>query len=459
VFYVEFTPGTFRSPPSPREGVNIGNDYEYYRYYLSNICSPPILEPHEFAALYDGRRRKMNNIAADSLMLTPLTRKDSYVEVFGKVEKTNFTAKPNAIQRVISPTIRRYLVETGRHIKPLEKPLIKRIDQLFGETTVFKGLDPFAMGYHLHCKWSRFGTPVAIGIDAKRFDQHVSVPWLEFEHSIYNSIIKSKYLKRILRWQLKTKCFARCKDGTIKYTLVGTRTSGCINTALGNVIINCVMVHKLCTRLCIPFSLVNNGDDSVIITEKKYEQKLMDAIPGYFLDYGFTMKVEKPVYEFEQIEFCQMQPVFAHNGYRMTRQIGPALSKDIICAKPMVTMSLFKRWLYVVGQGGLSLTYGVPIMQEFYLSLIRNGTSSNSKRLLKDPVFESGFFRMVGKCEKHGPVEVTDQARLSFWLAFGVTPDTQRDVEEYYRSSNLTYAPCAGRKSIFIPTTPSRTPI
>jgi hypothetical protein len=50
--------------------------------------------------------------------------------------------------------------------------------------------------------------------------------------------------------------------------------------------------------------LANNGDDCVIIIEKRHLKKL-DDLPSWFLTMGFRMEVEKPVYEFEQIEFCQ----------------------------------------------------------------------------------------------------------------------------------------------------------
>lgn len=92
---------------------------------------------------------------------------------------------------------------------------------MHGSTVVAKGLTIDETGRLIARKWLGFARPVAVGIDASRFDQHVSAQALEWEHSIYNSIFQSDELAMLLKWQINNVGFARCKNGCIKYRKIG----------------------------------------------------------------------------------------------------------------------------------------------------------------------------------------------------------------------------------------------
>lgn len=88
---------------------------------------------------------------------------------------------------------------------------------MHGSTVVAKGLTIDETGKLMAEKWHKFSRPVGVGIDASRFDQHVSKQALEWEHSIYNAIFQSGELAAALKWQIHNVGFARSKDGCIKY--------------------------------------------------------------------------------------------------------------------------------------------------------------------------------------------------------------------------------------------------
>lgn len=95
--------------------------------------------------------------------------------------------------------------------------------------------------------------------------------------------------------------------------------SGDMNTALGNVLIMCMLIKAYMDTKGIKYRFVDNGDDAVVILEKKH-QHLMNDLPKWFLEMGFNMKVEQPVYEMEHIEYCQCHPVQLDVGeYTMVR--------------------------------------------------------------------------------------------------------------------------------------------
>jgi len=205
--------------------------------------------------------------------------------------------------------------------------------------------------------------------------------------------------------------------------------SGDSNTSLGNVLLMCAFVYSLKERLQIRFSLANDGDDCVIICERSDEFRIREAVEGHFHALGFTMTVEDSVYEFEKIEFCQAHPVFdRHGGYTMVRDPRTSISKDAVSLKPLDNPSVARKWMAAVGAGGLSLTSGMPVLQAYYSYFIRHSQGADP---LSDPTLEGGFFRLgVGMEAKRTPI--SPESRFSFWVAFGIPPQSQIVLEEYY---------------------------
>jgi len=70
--------------------------------------------------------------------------------------------------------------------------------------------------------------------------------------------------------------------------------------------------------------------------------------------------------------------------------------------------------------GGLALTTGIPIWQEFYKMFSPSTKRVHSQEMLK--VTESGFAMMTQGMHSRF-AEPTAESRYSFWLAFGTCPD------------------------------------
>lgn len=386
-------------------------------------------------------------IAAESIARVPLSPKDSTIRAFIKAEKYNFTVKSNPAPRIIQPRDPRYIVECGRYIKPIEKKIYKHIDTLFASKASFKGLNAEQRGSAMFDHWNHFRNPVAVGLDASRFDQHVSRPALEWEHTIYRTFYpRDRYFAQILQWQLQNRGVAQANEGTIKYTTDGCRMSGDSNTALGNCLIMSSMVYAYAESLQVEIRLANDGDDCVVIMERGHLQRFEENIDTFFSQLGFKMVVEKPVFIFEHIEFCQCHPVFDGNSYIMVRDPRVAISKDTVAIKPLDNPKVMRRWASAVGQGGMHLTGGIPVWQDFYSYYVRVGDGAKP---LTDPSMESGMQRMArGLYRKYREPSV--QARLSFYLAFGISPTDQVILEEYYRG----LVPCftnPGLRHVVIP--------
>jgi hypothetical protein len=91
--------------------------------------------------------------------------------------------------------------------------------------------------------------------------------------------------------------------------------------------------------------------------------------------------------------------------------------------------------LGAVGRGGGHLCAGIPVMQTFYQQM--RGIAKFRKWY--EDMEDTGFGRMAAAMQRTtgmAPWErplvpvITQEARLSFYLAFGVSPATQEAIEE-----------------------------
>lgn len=444
VFFVQHG-NNFVITPEPDAGAFFTDALVRFRQKICETVGPRTpITMHEYASSFKGKKLKIYSAAVESLVAQPLEQKDSHLNSFVKCEKINRTAKFDPAPRIIQPRKPRYNVALGRYIKPIEHAIYRAIDKLFGSPTVVKGMNGAERGNLLYRKWQRFRNPVAIGIDAKRFDQHVSEDALKYEHSFYRRIYHGDLeLKKLLGWQMLNVGYVNTEDGTIKYTIRGGRCSGDVTTSLGNVIIMCGMIYDYMAHTAVDSEVADDGDDAIIIVEKEDLHRL-DGLADYFLRYGFEMERDEPVYELEHIKFCQCQPVNVGGEYRMVRDPRVAVAKDLCVTRHFLHERDWNSHRMAISMCGEALAGDVPIYTEFYQCL-RRGTPTNRRGrhgLYKTALFLTDEYNGLmhasrGMSSKFQ--EPLQETRYSFWLAFGITPDEQVVIENYYKSIPLTW--------------------
>jgi hypothetical protein len=363
------------------------------------------------------------------------------VKVFVKYEKTDFTRKTDPVPRVISPRDPRYNVEVGRFLRPIEERIFHSLAQLYeGKRTVFKGMNATDSGRAMRSLWDSFRSPVAIGLDASRFDQHVSLDALRWEHQQYLKCFSrskdKRKLARLLSWQEINNCTGYCEDGKLKYKKEGGRMSGDMNTSLGNCVLMCTMIKQYSMDRGVRTLLANNGDDCVVFMESSDLEQFSEGLDGWFRAMGFNMTVELPCSTFEEIEFCQTHPVFDGAEYIMTRHPKWAIAKDTCSVHGFDNAKVFKKWMGAVGKGGLAMTGGIPVFQEFYNRLVVGSEGKCDTRVVQSwgvRALATGMDRCYG--------DISPSARASFYWAFGIMPDEQRILEDFYRRVDIGYEP------------------
>jgi len=189
------------------------------------------------------------------------------------------------------------------------------------------------------------------------------------------------------------------------------------------------MIKAYSTARNVRTLLANNGDDCVVFMEKAHLSRFMSGLSEWFLELGFNMTIETPVYDFEKIEFCQTQCVKLETGWRSVRNFRTVFKKDTMCLRPIPNLTTLKKWMYSVGDGGLNACSGVPVLEAFYELYKRSGVPCSWKN--ENP------YRFASTSKREA--KITIEARASFYVAFGMLPHEQRLVEKYLRLSSIEW--------------------
>jgi hypothetical protein len=399
---------------------------------LARVVKVKKITPEEFV---ESRPKAKYQVYAEALQELMDNRKlsprDVHVNIFVKWELVQTSDQD---PRIISPRSPKYNILLGQYInKHNELAIYKGIDALWGEETVFKHCTLSAMARQIVRKWESFSCPVAVGLDASRFDQHVSEHALLFEHSVYKRLFPgSSELHSLLRHQLVNYCKGKGDTYDFEYKATG-RMSGDMNTSVGNVILMTSVLLHWKEVLGLNFKLVNNGDDSVAIMDLKELPRFLEGFDLFFACYGFNMVAEQPVYSVEHIEFCQMKPVHLDIGWMMVR-------KPVSVFKDMIAISTrgvahYDNYLKDVGMCGLSLYAACPLVGVFYETLSRMGEG----RLEGELQGGLAYWMRQGDLEKSRvvPGDYSVGSLLSYCRAFNLSPSVVGEFEQRVRKNLL----------------------
>lgn len=444
--------GGYRRPFIPTEAFVFQALTAFTRLFRKCVSRTVPVDVLEFPkTYYRGRRLAQMERAAYLLVSQGASVADSYIRAFLKHEKLPYGLK-RLVCRLIQPRYPVYAVALGRFLKPIEHSVYGIIAHIFGAPVVMKGYNCFQVGEMMHEAWASFEHPVAVMLDANRFDQHINSSLLKWEHHIYELFYGRPYvseMKRLLRMQLHTRGVVRCYDGDIKYDIPGTRCSGDMNTALGNCLIMCAMIYVRLNSIGVRARVFDNGDDMCLVMNKRDVETFTQGLDTYFDSYGISLRVEGQTDVLERVSFCQTQPVYDGVRWRMVRDPRVSLTKDSTTLHRFNSQVELDAHLTALGQCGLALTCGLPVLQEYYQCLTRGLSSVLNASVLqraRDEISGTGMFYMTNGLSPE-VYSVSQDARYSFACAFDIMPQEQESLECYY--SGL-----AGIRNVVVPGTP-----
>nr|AYP71798.1 RNA-dependent RNA polymerase [Penicillium brevicompactum ssRNA virus 1] len=400
------------------------------------------------ASSYSGRLRRRYMEAWRSLEDSrSLEWYDFIIKPFLKAEKFNVTAKwPKP--RMIFPRSPRYNLRLASWLKPFEHWLWGRLlgRHLFdtGEgRVVAKGLSPRRRANLIRRKFGALEDCVVVEVDGKAFEAHVGIDQLREEHSIYSAAFGGEpALMSLLGHQLRLKGTLSCGA---KFSREGGRASGDFNTGMGNSIIMLCTVGAAMRRLYsgLPWDILVDGDNALLFV-RGCDSHLLESLPGIVeASSGHELAVEKQVRVFEEIRFGQSAPIELGQGRGMTmvRDFRKVISNATASHRWLREPRFATRWLSGVSACELSLARGVPILQSFSVALYRRfGGISFPEFPFEDYLAMGSWF-----ASEDDVLEVSEESRLSFERAFGVSPDVQismeRDLERRVMESPSPFGP------------------
>jgi len=418
---VHFTDHLGTKPPSVRKKF-----HEACAPFLQDLKSYhiPAYSLEQVRDHYKGSKRTRYQQAYDSLSSKPFNPyKDSFLSTFLKAEKIDFSVKKDPAPRVIQPRHPRFNLHFGKYILPLEWKLYKAVGKLYRYPSIAKGFNAEELGDIVSKKWKLFQNPCAVSLDASRFDQHISKEALRFTHSVYKRFNADPEFSELLAQLYTNRGIATAKDGSFFYRTQQGRMSGDMDTALGNCLLMSAMVYSYAKSKGIPHEAIDNGDDITVIMDKEDLGKFTDGFYEWFNELGFTMKIESQSTCLEKLEFCQMTPVRISGKWRFTRLI-KSISKDLtfICDPEEIPGRLD-----MIGTAGLICCDGVPVYNSFYRAIKRIGVPT-TRKLNGD----NSWTAFWGRGMKSHSKTICESSRVSFYLATGINPTRQVELEEIY---------------------------
>lgn len=424
--------GEFAPCPKPTISFKVLDTFR--NQVLHHITSPSVWSYDEFVASYTGSKRKRYETAVTNLMSAGVKKHYGFWKTFIKAEFYDGTNKEDPCPRLIQPRSYEYNVLIGRYLRPLEKMVYKGIDKVFGHHVVMKCDAPWDRAAHIKRYWDSIDDCCFVGLDASRFDQHISAQALRYEHSYYlKAFGNDPDLMRFLSWQINNRGYANVPDGAVKYEVEGCRGSGDMNTALGNVILMCAVTHHYLKSLHCKWWFIDDGDDCGIFISRKHLH-LLDGLPAHHLQFGFEMTIEAPAFELEHIEFCQSRPVHCGDGiYMMVRNLHKVLKQDALSITSR-DYATYEEVMYATGICGLALYEGMPVLDAFYRSFLNFKVREKVvEHVLHDAFVGPRTWRSYASHKREFSID-EDETRYSLWKAFGVTPDEQKCLEDEFRA-------------------------
>lgn len=427
VCFVADGAGGWRSPPSPERGfferlfADVLDEGKLYLYPVSQ------LSVEEFLCRYKGAKRSTYERAAKEFNDFGLDKKKhTFVGAFVKDERQQFGKAP----RLIRPFHPVFNLAFGTFVYPLEKCLYSAIDGLYGCPTVTKGLNGTEVAKAIHHKWSMFSDPVCLITDMSRFDQHCSVEAMRLVRDLCSRALSkagANVREFVELWTLteQTRGMVLCDDGVVSYRVRGGLNSGLSSTSLCGVTIVCLLLRAYCLSVGVNHQLISAGDDTNVIIEK-VDLPLFADLPAFCLRAGFTVKIDGVAGEMEQIDFCQARPVWDGLNWVMVRDPRVVVTKDLLTSKRFSREGDIARYARAISDCGISLCGGIPVMQSFYLMLRRAAGNVKATALERN-----GFYFLCRNMDR-GVSGVTNDARVSFYKAFGMDVWRQQTLEAYF---------------------------
>lgn len=389
-------------------------------YRAKRLFNLPVLHDYSpvsklsVAMAYTGAKRHVYLRALHNLREGICYKRATRVSMFIKSDKYprgDLEGPEPKMPRAIQFRSPEFNLSIACYLKPYEHGMYETLTSPVGLRVVAKGLNNLERAANIVEASQKFARPIYVLLDHSKFDSCVTEDMLKWTHRQYLRTVKSKHLRRLLRYTINNR--GTTKNG-IKYKVNGGRMSGDFDTALGNTIINFATITSGVKKF--KHHLLIDGDDSVLILERfDWDTFVQYTLKDHCFKMGFNTKIEVAT-ELCQVEFCRSK-LIPTNPPRFARDPIRAMSNYSVTLKDYSGDARL-RYLAGIGVGEMAASAGVPIMQAYALALAR--AHSN-------PMYIEELHVAYGK--PGDPLDIDPESRAMFADQWGISPAQQEAIE------------------------------
>jgi hypothetical protein len=286
-----------------------------------------------------------------------------------------------------------------------------------------KTQDCYGTARVLRESWDDFDDPVAICLDHCKFDGHYCVELIDAEGRFWRRCNSSRMLKWLLEQQ---EVNIGVTPHGIFYTVVGSRLSGEWSTSDGNSTMNYGMLATWLKKNGVKkFRIHVNGDDSVIIVDRKDAWIASEENLKYFNNFNMETECGVVAEDFRDISYCQAQPIrVLKDGelkWYMVKEPRRTIARLQYCDEKFAVA--YKRFARGVGLCELAVNSGIPITQNLAIWMISEGDRPLGC-VDKYPALDSG-----------NDIEIRDVhtvTRTDYEYAFNISVTEQLYIEQFF---------------------------
>lgn len=391
---------------------------------------------------FDGAKKRLYIKADESLVDKPLTRKDFQLSVFVKYEPLDATSKPVVEHkpRIICVRSYRAALVTACYIKPAERVLYKLMNKRFKNSFVVKGLNVRERGEQTAKIIDRIEDPYVLVCDASHADSSVGDAHRNILFRVLSILFRDDPVVDILRQYYTGHQVIKTYVGGVLIEVKATElglSSGDSFTSLVMNLLMCFFYNHFISDHKLHAVAIIDGDDTSPVVRGKDVPVFIEHLQAFFSDRGFNLKIEavRPLNIKENFQHCQSRLIW-ERGWVMCRHPGRCLSKDSKTIQPINNKSDYDYYRDAKSKCGLALCGGVPLLGAFYEAM---GRGANPKK--RKVEWTDWRHKTLARGLRSERIEPDAEARLSFYLAFDITPDEQRDIEKLYDNLSVSYSP------------------
>jgi len=379
---------------------------------------------------YKGAKREKIRKGFDRLVNGPLNNNDKRVPIFIKGEVA-IPASGGGILKLKAPRVIFNIPECFASVGAL---LYSEIEFTLKKTRTFcdmvgskfrvilKGFNSTEKAKLIKCKVDSFLHPIAISLDGKGCDTHLSEFAITIQEMVDYKISSQKSNLKKLYKLLHSANWKLYLDEIILILTEVMRLTGSIDTGMGNTVIHTIILIYIIRQVGFRVEPSVDGDNMLVIMEEENENEFMEVVKLVTTELGVSFTLDGKTTVLEEMEFCRHRPMHIGDQWVMVREPRRTIYK-FFSYHSTFGLKQLNAYMKTVADGERRSFSGVPIMGPLFEEIYRQN--------IDEPEFKGQNLIEKHKIKDYRPLGIKIELanRLSFEKSTGISVASQMHIE------------------------------